>query len=171
MASLAKYSSCLAATNILALTEGGGSLKVTPQSYPHPSSYVKHGLPEHSLTATCQWHHVAGKQNPTDLLTRGLSAFGCIQCDQWLHGPLFLLVVMTSRMSLKCVCIWGFLQFGGHSGGREAEESDYWPSTSYGFVCSWVHVWHCVLEFYDQSHASVRLGLEVYQKCSVSFCG
>ena len=43
-----------------------------------------------SLTAPSQWHHVAGKDNPADLLTRGLSASELVQSDQWLHGPLFL---------------------------------------------------------------------------------
>ena len=40
-----------------------------------------------SLTAPSQWHHVAGKDNPADLLTR---ACELVQSDQWFHGPLFL---------------------------------------------------------------------------------
>ena len=43
-----------------------------------------------SLTAYSQWHHVAGKDNPADLLTQGLLASELVQSDQWLHGPLFL---------------------------------------------------------------------------------
>ena len=40
------------------------------------------------LTQPLQWHHIAGKDNPADLVTRG--EMGTIDMDKWLHGPPFL---------------------------------------------------------------------------------
>ncbi|XP_055622810.1 uncharacterized protein LOC129766314 [Toxorhynchites rutilus septentrionalis] len=36
------------------------------------------------------WLHVAGTENPADLLSRGLSADELITCKKWLHGPSWL---------------------------------------------------------------------------------
>jgi hypothetical protein len=40
-------------------------------------------------TDPSQWNHVAGKENPADLLTRGID-FTSMDTDKWLHGPQFL---------------------------------------------------------------------------------
>ena len=42
-----------------------------------------------SLTNPEQWRHVATKQNPADLLTRGLSVSALIEEEKWLKGPTF----------------------------------------------------------------------------------
>ena len=65
-----------------------------------------------SLTAPFQWHHVAGKDNPADLLTQGLSASELVQSDQWLHGPLFLSGDDLSDESEACL----------YEGSSESEE-------------------------------------------------
>ena len=36
------------------------------------------------------WHHCQGKDNPADLITRGISAETLISSKNWLHGPEFL---------------------------------------------------------------------------------
>ncbi|GFY12061.1 integrase catalytic domain-containing protein [Trichonephila clavipes] len=43
-----------------------------------------------SLTNKDSWHHCPGKDNPSDLLTRGISADSLINCDKWWKGPSFL---------------------------------------------------------------------------------
>ena len=37
-----------------------------------------------------QWRYVLTKQNPADLLTRGLSVSTLSEQEKWLKGPLFL---------------------------------------------------------------------------------
>ncbi|GFW67505.1 integrase_H2C2 domain-containing protein [Trichonephila clavipes] len=36
------------------------------------------------------WRHCPGKDNPSDLLTRGISADSLINCEKWWKGPSFL---------------------------------------------------------------------------------
>ncbi|GFY01348.1 integrase catalytic domain-containing protein [Trichonephila clavipes] len=43
-----------------------------------------------SLTEKDSWRHCAGKDNPSDLLTRGISADSLINCEKWWKGPSFL---------------------------------------------------------------------------------
>ncbi|XP_068690276.1 uncharacterized protein [Montipora foliosa] len=43
-----------------------------------------------ALTNPDQWRHVSSRQNPADLLTRGLSVTKLIDEEKWWHGPLFL---------------------------------------------------------------------------------
>ncbi|GFV39418.1 integrase catalytic domain-containing protein [Trichonephila clavipes] len=43
-----------------------------------------------SLTHKDSWRHCAGKDNPSDLLTRGISADSLINCEKWWKGPSFL---------------------------------------------------------------------------------
>ncbi|XP_055926898.1 uncharacterized protein LOC129958432 [Argiope bruennichi] len=43
-----------------------------------------------SLTNKDTWHHCAGKDNPSDLLTRGISADSLLNCEKWWNGPSFL---------------------------------------------------------------------------------
>ncbi|GFX49229.1 integrase catalytic domain-containing protein [Trichonephila clavipes] len=43
-----------------------------------------------SLTDKDSWRHCAGKDNPSDLLTRGISADSLINCEKWWKGPSFL---------------------------------------------------------------------------------
>lgn len=43
-----------------------------------------------SLTDPEQWRHVPTKQNPADLLTRGLSVSTLIDEESWWKGPAFL---------------------------------------------------------------------------------
>ncbi|GFX75360.1 DUF5641 domain-containing protein [Trichonephila clavipes] len=43
-----------------------------------------------SLTDQDSWRHCPGKDNPSDLLTRGISADSLINCEKWWKGPSFL---------------------------------------------------------------------------------
>ena len=43
-----------------------------------------------NLTDPCCWNHIAGSDNPADLLTRGLSAKALTGSVEWLHGPRWL---------------------------------------------------------------------------------
>ena len=43
-----------------------------------------------SLTLSTQWHHVGSKDNPADILSKGLSATKLAEYSLWFHGPLFL---------------------------------------------------------------------------------
>ncbi|KAF8793818.1 Tubulin-specific chaperone A like protein [Argiope bruennichi] len=43
-----------------------------------------------SLTNKDTWHHCPGKDNPSDLLTRGISADSLLNCEKWWNGPSFL---------------------------------------------------------------------------------
>ncbi|GFR20820.1 uncharacterized protein TNCT_97481 [Trichonephila clavata] len=43
-----------------------------------------------SLTDKDSWHHCPGKDNPSDLLTRDISADSLMNCDKWWNGQSFL---------------------------------------------------------------------------------
>ncbi|XP_055938254.1 uncharacterized protein LOC129968421 [Argiope bruennichi] len=43
-----------------------------------------------SFTNKDTWHHCPGKDNPSDLLTRGISADSLLNCEKWWNGPSFL---------------------------------------------------------------------------------
>lgn len=43
-----------------------------------------------SLTDKDSWHHCPGKDNPSDLLTRGVNADLLLNCEKWWNGPSFL---------------------------------------------------------------------------------
>lgn len=43
-----------------------------------------------TLTLPEQWRHVSSKDNPADILSRGLSAKALSECHLWFLGPLFL---------------------------------------------------------------------------------
>ncbi|GFQ64304.1 hypothetical protein TNCT_356891 [Trichonephila clavata] len=43
-----------------------------------------------SLTDKDSWHHCLRKDNPSNLLTRGISADSLMNCDKWWNGPSFL---------------------------------------------------------------------------------
>ena len=43
-----------------------------------------------SLTPEAEWHHVQGKANPADYLTRGISAIDFHKCKSWFEGPQWL---------------------------------------------------------------------------------
>ena len=45
-----------------------------------------------SLTSPSCWKHVPGKENPADLLTRGVTSTLLTQSDLWLYGPPWLLL-------------------------------------------------------------------------------
>ncbi|XP_064649968.1 uncharacterized protein LOC135501660 [Lineus longissimus] len=42
------------------------------------------------LTSPSHWSHCPGPENPSDLVTRGLSAKKLITSESWLHGPVWL---------------------------------------------------------------------------------
>jgi len=44
----------------------------------------------HSLTSPEAWKHIAGIDNPADLVSRGISADKLADSELWWHGPLFL---------------------------------------------------------------------------------
>ncbi|XP_053698923.1 uncharacterized protein LOC128745882 [Sabethes cyaneus] len=41
-------------------------------------------------TEKCQWKHVAGKQNPADLITRGMGVDDFLTSELWHYGPIWL---------------------------------------------------------------------------------
>ncbi|XP_058984316.1 uncharacterized protein LOC131805086 [Musca domestica] len=43
-----------------------------------------------NLTLPEQWNHVKSKENPADILSRGLSPADLSKCRLWFHGPVFL---------------------------------------------------------------------------------
>ena len=43
------------------------------------------------ITDPCRWRHCTGRENPADLVTRGVSARELVQSNLWLTGPAFLL--------------------------------------------------------------------------------
>ena len=42
------------------------------------------------ITSPSKWYHCSGKENPADLLTRGILAQELISSKMWLNGPAFL---------------------------------------------------------------------------------
>ncbi|XP_064633640.1 uncharacterized protein LOC135491598 [Lineus longissimus] len=42
------------------------------------------------VTKPEQWHHIATKENPADLASRGVTAMDLINTKQWWKGPIFL---------------------------------------------------------------------------------
>ena len=64
------------------------------QSPPHKwKPFVANRVAEiQSLVSPSQWRHLPGKDNPADLVTRGISAEELLQSELWLKGPNFLCV-------------------------------------------------------------------------------
>ena len=54
-----------------------------------------------SLTASDQWRHCPGTENPADLVTRGVSAEKLIHSRVWLHGPLFLETMLPDDSTVE----------------------------------------------------------------------
>lgn len=60
-------------------------IKADPQRW---KQYVRNRVSEiQELTSPSNWKHCSGKDNPADLLTRGISATELIVSDNWLQGP------------------------------------------------------------------------------------
>lgn len=57
----------------------------------------------HSLTDPSHWHHVAGADNPADLLTRGLFADELVKKSEWVCGPPWLYRELTCADSAVCL--------------------------------------------------------------------
>lgn len=54
-------------------------------------TFVQNRIAEiHELTKDTLWHHVSGKENPADLVSRGHSLEGLHNCSLWWEGPRFL---------------------------------------------------------------------------------
>ena len=43
-----------------------------------------------SLTSPCHWYHCPGKDNPADMISRGVYAEQLVSSDVWLYGPSWL---------------------------------------------------------------------------------
>lgn len=56
-----------------------------------------------SLTDPHLWRHCPGKDNPADLVTRGISAGRLVRSENWLQGPLKLMSAPLSTNSLSCM--------------------------------------------------------------------
>lgn len=62
-----------------------GWLNITPSSL---KPFVQNRVVEiHDLTERCSWLHINGKQNPADLLSRGVPIDALQTSDIWWHGP------------------------------------------------------------------------------------
>lgn len=54
-------------------------------------TYVQNRVSEiRGLTKDCPWRHVCGKENPADLVSRGMSLDALSTCSLWWQGPQFL---------------------------------------------------------------------------------
>lgn len=47
-------------------------------------------------TQNCSWHHIPGKENPADLLSRGVTAENILDNELWWQGPRWLKLAQTS---------------------------------------------------------------------------
>lgn len=65
-----------------------GWLKMSPRNL---KTFVQNRVVEiNELTDNSQWFHIAGKQNPADLLSRGTQIEELNSSNLWWHGPSFL---------------------------------------------------------------------------------
>ncbi|XP_055623484.1 uncharacterized protein LOC129766910 [Toxorhynchites rutilus septentrionalis] len=63
-------------------------LKSPPNTW---RTYVANRVSEiQNLTETCHWNHVSGKENPADLVSRGMDVSDFIVSELWCCGPLWL---------------------------------------------------------------------------------
>ncbi|XP_055522715.1 uncharacterized protein LOC129716896 [Wyeomyia smithii] len=54
-------------------------------------TYVAHRLAEiQHFTSGCRWSHISGKENPADIVSRGLSVADFLVNDLWKYGPAWL---------------------------------------------------------------------------------
>ena len=73
-------------------------IKSDPQRW---KQFVRNRVTEiHTLTNPSNWKHISGKNNPADLLTRGVSAAELINSSQWLQGPVELGVFDSNSENL-----------------------------------------------------------------------
>lgn len=42
------------------------------------------------MTENCEWNHVPGRENPADIISRGVAPADFLQCKQWWEGPSWL---------------------------------------------------------------------------------
>lgn len=69
-------------------------LQATPSAW---TTFVANRVSKIQLaTQNCSWHHVAGQENPADLLSRGTTAEELIDNQLWWHGPNWLQLAQTS---------------------------------------------------------------------------
>ena len=60
-------------------------IKADPNKW---KQFVRNRVSEiHTLTNPANWYHIAGTNNPADLLTRGICASSLTNSSQWLEGP------------------------------------------------------------------------------------
>ena len=63
-------------------------LRSTPSTW---TTFVANRVSKIQLATTnCTWRHVAGEQNPADLISRGTSAESLLTSELWWHGPHWL---------------------------------------------------------------------------------
>lgn len=60
-------------------------LKLLPNSL---KTFVSHRVAEiQELTSNYYWRHVPTKDNPADLISRGIKPSKIVDCSLWWHGP------------------------------------------------------------------------------------
>ncbi|XP_062557358.1 uncharacterized protein LOC134222232 [Armigeres subalbatus] len=63
-------------------------LKATPSSW---STFVGNRVSKiQQITGDCEWNYVASRENPADIISRGLPATDLLQCTKWWEGPQWL---------------------------------------------------------------------------------
>ncbi|XP_058449333.1 uncharacterized protein LOC131429292 [Malaya genurostris] len=86
-ASQQAYGACIYARS----TDPGVTLEWL-RSPPHAwSTFIANRVSEiQTCTQGSRWHHIAGKHNPADLITRGMSVVDFLSSDLWHYGPTWL---------------------------------------------------------------------------------
>ncbi|XP_062541801.1 uncharacterized protein LOC134209785 [Armigeres subalbatus] len=63
-------------------------LKATPSTW---STFVGNRVSKiQHKSQNCEWNHVAGRENPADVISRGLAAADLMECERWWRGPSWL---------------------------------------------------------------------------------
>ncbi|XP_062556845.1 uncharacterized protein LOC134221673 [Armigeres subalbatus] len=63
-------------------------LKATPSTW---STFVGNRVSKiQHKSQNCEWNHVAGRENPADVISRGLPAADLMECERWWRGPSWL---------------------------------------------------------------------------------
>lgn len=69
-------------------------LKATPSTW---TTFVANRVSKiQQSTQNCTWHHVAGQENPADLISRGITAESILENNLWWQGPHWLQLPQTS---------------------------------------------------------------------------
>ncbi|XP_065081884.1 uncharacterized protein LOC135704378 [Ochlerotatus camptorhynchus] len=96
-------------------------LKATPSTW---STFVGNRVSKiQQKTENCEWNHVVGRENPADIISRGLPAADLIQCRLWWEGPPWLRGEKESWKVSVDACV-------GNEAAKEARKSSFAVASS-----------------------------------------